>query len=189
MTEVEPPDIPSAVPEGAGFESFYRATVQRTFDLVRRSVAGDKHAASDITQDSYFEMFRRWDDRKLRALEDNARYVSGIAMNKVRDWYRRRGQFAELDAEYGSGMEDPALGEVLDDLGVLQGIRRLITDQSPRRRLVAIMFFLEDRKYDEIAQVLDMSQSTARTHVQRLRALLKPCVDHVTKLERGGERS
>jgi len=54
---------------------------------------------------------------------------------------------------------------------------------------VAVLYFLEELTYAEIAEILAITESTARTHVERLRMLLKPLVDNITKFGQGGERS
>jgi DNA-directed RNA polymerase specialized sigma24 family protein len=51
-----------------------------------------------------------------------------------------------------------------------------------------VLFFLEGWEYTEIAATLDISESTVRTQVQRLRELLKPLIHRINDLDQGGER-
>lgn len=75
--------------------------------------------------------------------------------------------------------------EVLDTMTVLQAVCEFLDRQPPRRRAVGVLFFLGEFGYSEIAEKLGMSCSTARTHVQRLRAGLQPLIDLD---DGGGER-
>jgi len=105
------------------------------------------------------------------------------------DHYRERGRFAELEDHHETCADDPAFGAVLDELSLLREVVRFLDGQPPRRRAVAVLWFLEDYEYAEIAEILQISESTARTQVERVRVLLKPYVDQLTRINRGGERS
>ena len=192
MTAHRSPDGGSSSPargDGDAFETFYRTTVQRTFDIARRAAAGDKHLAHDATQDAYVEMLRRWDERRDRCPQDNRRYVVAIAVHKVLDWYRRQGRLTQLCDDHDQAREDAGFAEVLDKLSVLQLVRDLISRQPPARRAVAVLVFLEDLGYDEVARILEIDTSTVRTQVHRLRQMLKPAVDHAMDSEQAGEWS
>jgi DNA-directed RNA polymerase specialized sigma24 family protein len=52
-----------------------------------------------------------------------------------------------------------------------------------------VLHLIEGLDTAEIADALGMRESTVRTHVQRIRVLLKPYVDRIMEDERGGERS
>jgi RNA polymerase sigma factor (sigma-70 family) len=187
MSQVQPP---GGLGAGVGFEIFYAATVQRTFDSVRRAAAGDKHLAGDATQEAYLAMWIQWSRRCLRSFADNQRYVVGIAMHKLIDAYRIRGREVELDGECGgAAVDDAEIARLVDRLSLDQAVRNLIAAQPPRRRLVGVLFFVEDHSYEEIAAGLDMTPSTVRTHVERLRRLLRPYIDGMGGIDGGGERS
>lgn len=188
MTAVNPRGKQAAWPqsEPGNFKAFYKATAHNTFNIAWRVTAGDEHVAKDATQDAYFVMFLRWKERRCRSFDDNSRYVVGIAVRKVADWYRCQRRLTGLDDEHDWGTEDPRFDDVLDELSVLQAARDLIARQPVQRRAVGLLFFLQHCHYAEIAEALGITQSTVRTHVQRLRVQLRPLVDQTN---RGGERS
>jgi RNA polymerase sigma-70 factor, ECF subfamily len=192
MTAIRPADGASSSAAGGdrdAFEEFYRTTVQRTFDIARRAAAGDKHLAHDATQDAYVEMLQRWQERRGRCLQDNRRYVVGIAVHKVVDWYRQRGRLTELRDDHDHGQEDAGFAEVIGELSVLPLVRDLISRQPPARRAVAVLVFFENQGYDEVARILEVDTSTVRTQVHRLRQLLKPLVNAAMDSEQAGEWS
>lgn len=169
------------------FDAFYRAAAAHTFDQVRRIVP-DRETARDVTQEAYLVMLQCWPSRQHSSLKNNRQYVMGIAANKAIDWYRRRCREVELDDEIEISVDDAGFGAVMDDMSLETAVREVIKKQPPRRRAVAVLFFLQGFDYCEIAKELDMAESTARTHVQRLRSLLKPHIDQNNDRNRGGER-
>jgi RNA polymerase sigma factor (sigma-70 family) len=181
-----------SAPSGGDFDdfaSFYRATAAQTLRAACRMTRGDHHLAHDVTQDAYVAMLRCWPARQGISLDDNRRYVMGIMSNKVIDWYRRRyNRNVEFDDEFDCAVEETGLTEVVDELSVLGAVRNLIDGQPARRRAVAVLFFLQGWGHKEVAVTLGMSESTVRTHVERLRNLLKPFIDQIHEIDRGGER-
>jgi Cyclic nucleotide-binding domain/Sigma-70, region 4 len=105
----------------------------------------------------------------------------------VVDSYRRAQRLSKLDNSNDGGEEDKGFAEVLDRLSILSAVREVIACQPPRRRAVAVLFFVEERGYEEIATILDITESTVPTHVERMRGLLKTYVDWTIDHDRGGD--
>lgn len=167
-------------PDSGSVADFYATTVERTFATARR-VAGDRDTAWDATQDAYVVMVHRWGERCTRSVRDNQRYVIGIAVRKVVDWYRRQGRLVRLDDEEDPVVQEAGYGEVLDRLTAFREVRRLLECQSPGLRAVGILYFLEGFEYAEIADVRGVTTSTVRSQVQFLRARLEPLVNRITE--------
>lgn len=190
MTLMHPRGAPAKPSDdGSGsFAAFYTDTAVRTFDAVRCITAGDVHVAHDAVQEAYLVMLRCWPDRQGRSPDDNRRYVMGIAAKKAAYWYRQQRRQAELDDDLDVPVDEVGFAEVLDEMSMLSAVRELIARQPARRRAVAVMYFLEGLRYRDIAAALEVTESTVRTHVERLRSLMKPFVDGVTEANQGGER-
>lgn len=171
------------------FADFHVLTYQRTFRIAWRAAGRDEHTAYDAAQDAYTTMLAIWSDRCWRTLGENRAYVTRIAFNKIMDHYRQCGRLTELDESNEPYAEDPAFEAVLDEISVRGAVLRFLDGQPPRRRAVAVLRFLEGYEFDQIGEILDMSASTARTHIERVRVLLKPYLDQITDQHRGGERS
>lgn len=155
------------------FADFYKATFQHT--LSRAFISSrNRSVAYDATQDAYVEMLQKWPDRYTRSHDDNRRYTIGIAVKKVADWYRQQERWSNLEDWAENGSEDLGFTTVVDSLSLIPKIRSIIDRQPPQRKAVAILFFLEDYKYNEIADLLGISKSTLRTHVERIRRELRP---------------
>jgi RNA polymerase sigma factor (sigma-70 family) len=179
----------SSGPHAADFDGFYLATVDYTSRAAVRAAGGDRFVGQDATHDAYLEMFRQWPNRRTQPWETNRHFVVRIAVRRVADWYRRNSRWAALGSDVECPARDLGFVEVLDEMSVLGAVRALIKDQPPRRRAVAVLFFLENCTTAEVADTLGMTESTVRTHVQRLRRLFRPCVDQFVEIKRGSDRS
>lgn len=166
------------------FIDFYKTTVHQTFGTAYRAAGRDTHVAHEATQEAYVVMLKLWLANK-KPKGDVCRYVVGIAVHKVTDFYRSRNRYVPLEAEHDCGRHETGYTEVLSTMTVLQVVRDFLDRQPPRRRAVGVLYFLEEFDYSEIAETLRMSCSTARTHVQRLREALQPLI---ALDDRGGER-
>ncbi|MGH3875361.1 MAG: RNA polymerase sigma factor [Pseudonocardiaceae bacterium] len=169
------------------FIDFYKTTVHRTFSTAYRAAGCDSHVAQDATQEAYVVMLKRWLDNE-KPEGDVCRYVVGIAVRKVVDFYRSRGREVSLGEEHDWGSHESGYDKVLDTMTILPVVRDLLDRQPLQRRAVGVLYFLEEFSYPEIAETLGMSCSTARAHVQRLREALQPVINRITPDDRGGER-
>jgi RNA polymerase sigma factor (sigma-70 family) len=132
-------------------------------------------------------MLERWCDNK-KPEGDVGRYVVGVAVRKVADFYRSRDRCVPLEEGYDCGSHETGYAEVLDTMTTLDVVRDCLDRQPPRRRAVGVLYLLEEFEYPEIAETLGMSCSTVRSHVQRLREALQPLINRITLDDRGGER-
>jgi RNA polymerase sigma factor (sigma-70 family) len=168
------------------YGDFYRATAARTFTVAKSAAGGDEHIARDATQEAYVSMWRCWGRWKGRTIREAGRYVVGIVMHKVMDAFRRTRDEPWSD-DLDPGGHEPGYEEI--HARSLRGaLVELIDRQPPRRRAVAQMYFFDDFTYGEIAKTLQITESTVRTHVERMRTLMKPLVD-IDGSTRGGELS
>lgn len=189
MTPVEPPGSDGAADADSlhDFMDFYKATFHQTFGTVYRAAGGDTEVAHDATQEAYVVMLKLWRDNK-KPEGDICRYVMGIAVHKVADFYRSTCRNVTLQEEHDCGSDDPGYADVLDTMTVRSEVRDFLDRQPLRRRAVGVLYFLEGFDYPEIAEVLGMECTTARTHVQRCRERLRPLINRITPDDRGGER-
>jgi RNA polymerase sigma factor (sigma-70 family) len=167
------------------FIDFYKTTVHRTFGSAYRAAGRDTDVAQEATQEAYLVMLKLWLDNE-RPEGDLRRYVVGIAVHKVADHYRRD-HYVAWEEDHDCGTHETGYAEVLGTMTVLHAVREFLDRQPPRRRAVGVLYFLVEFDYSEIAATLDMSCSTVRTHVQRLREALQPLIDQVLD-DGGGER-
>lgn len=177
-------DGPAELP--ADFAAFYAGTVTYVLGIARRTAVGDRELAWDATQEAYVRVLKRWSKRRWLSVLDNRSYVTAIAVNQVKDSFRLRRR-VELRDEHDGGIEIGDFDAVLTEMGLLTGVRDFLDRQPVRRRAVGVLYFIDGLGTAEVGAALGMRESTVRTHVQRLRMLLKPFVDRIIEDERGGE--
>ena len=158
---------------------------------------GDFASAEDIVQETFVEAFRQ-----LKSLKDPAKFrawVRGIAMNLSNEWIRKRKRNVPID-DLDDSKEANIHGEVLPESFVrlpaapdsdfekeemrnyvLQAVGRL----SEKYREVVLLHYMEGLKYREIAEMLDVPESTVLGRLQvgrdQLREELLPIVEETLK--------
>ncbi|UKD51088.1 RNA polymerase sigma factor [Amycolatopsis sp. FU40] len=173
--------------DAEGFDAFYLATFKRTFAAAYRMSAGNHDVAEEATQEAYVALWLRWPQRRQLPMNANLKYVIGIASHKVVDRYRSQDAKRTVPDEVDGPADEPTPADALGELAVLRAVRDLLEGQSSRRRAVGMLYFLEGWEQAEIAEALGMAASTVRTHVQRLRVLLKPLIHRINDLDSGGD--
>ncbi|ONI87043.1 hypothetical protein ALI144C_10445 [Actinosynnema sp. ALI-1.44] len=169
------------------FDDFYVATAHHTFQVACRVARGDIEVARDATQEAYLTVFRLW-ATDSQPIQDPARYVVGVAVNKVVDHYRRQARHEVLTDDNVPTVPGTEFDHVVSRIAVIEVIRKFLDSQAPQQRAVGVLYFLEELTYAEICAALDgMAQSTARTHIQRLRRKLAPLVHRTLGNVEGGE--
>jgi len=174
---VEPYEIGLAPPE---FTEFYvaNATWLQHFMIAFAGPELGREAAAE----SFARVLERWsglrhlDPAQLRA------YTLTTAKNYVRRHALVSARFEPLAEVPEVGREDPALERVTDRLSLERTVREVIDGQPTRRRQVALLYFLQNDSYAEIAKYLDITESTVRSHVAELRRLLQPYVRRYQEL-------
>lgn len=145
------------------FRQIYTATYPR---LVRTLwfVVHDHELAQEIAQDAFIELHRQW--RKVRSYDRPDLWVRRVALRKAqreaaRTVRRRRAEsfLHSVDAEPAAELPDPAL-------------RAALLQLPPMQRAVVVLFYLEDRPMEEVADLLDCRPSTGFVHLHRARRRL-----------------
>lgn len=153
--------------ETQGFDDLFAAQfapVTRTIYFVLR----DWSRAEEITQEAFVKLLKHW--RKVSRYERPDLWVRRVAIrDAIRDRSRERRR-SELHALAGYALEtaaDPGtLGTNHSDL--VTQLQRL----APQQRAVVVLFYLEDRPMDEIAEIVGCAPSTAWNHLRSARVRL-----------------
>ncbi len=141
--------------------------------LVRlaRLFVDDRDAAEDIVQEAFLRLARH--AGRIEAADRAPAYLRSIVLNLARD-HNRRG-LVSLRHHAAAGREVDVVDRAADDLvrdedqrRVLDAVRRLPTRQ---RDCVALRYF-EEMSIAQIADTLDLSANSVKTHLQRAMAAL-----------------
>jgi len=164
------------------FESLFRAHQGAIYSLVMHFVR-DRELASDLTQDVFV---RAWE--RLPGLRDPAAFsgwLRSLAMNIVRDHFRRAREAEALDEADAVADGNPGPAELVSDRGRDQAVRRAVLALPEHQRLAVVMYHLEGRPVNEVAKVLGVPKNTVVSRLARGREALRRSLG--SHLERDGE--
>ena len=145
------------------------------FRLVRGSI-GDEDAALDITQEAFIAAFAAL--KSYDGTRSFKTWVARIALNKCRDWARRRAvrrffSFA-LPIEAAATISDDSIpaDQQLADRAELARVRAGIAKLPSAIREPLILRTIEGLTQAETAEILGISEKTVETRLYRARSKL-----------------
>lgn len=162
--------------QGQAFRELMRRHKGPVFRLIRSNVT-DADAAEDILQESFVSAFasiKRYDtSRPFRF------WISRIAINKCRDWARRRAvrsffSFArpiESDDDFES--DAPGPGREAEGRAELARVEQAISRLPHALREVLTLRTIEELNQTETALILGISEKAVETRLYRARAQLR----------------
>ena len=164
----------------AGQQQVYRELLRRyktpVFRLIQSNI-GDPDEAMDLTQETFvagFGAIGRYDaDRPFRL------WIARIALNKCRDWARRRtvrsffSRALPLESAHDVASDGPAPDAEAADRAELDRVRAAMARLPANLREVLVLRGVEDLTQAETAELLQKSEKTVEMRLYRARAKLK----------------
>jgi RNA polymerase sigma-70 factor, ECF subfamily len=145
---------------------FVSDNMRRIFVQIYRMV-GNAADAQDLTQEVFIKALQRQD--QLKDEQKATHWLSRIATNTAIDFMRRSGRasFTEIDATYRDLGESPERQLLRSEQrNYLEDGLRLL---SPRERAALMLRDVEGLPAEEVAQRLDCSKATVRSHIANAR--------------------
>jgi RNA polymerase sigma-70 factor, ECF subfamily len=149
------------------FEAVYKETFKTIYQLVYR-MTGNRQDAEDITHDIYV---RAYEKRGLYKKERSAlsTWIYRIAVNFTLNALRKRKRWVS-----DSIIENSAAADVLiENLDETDMVTDLLGKLNPDHKACLVLREVEDKPYDEIAEILGLSIGTVRSRISRGRDQLK----------------
>lgn len=153
-------------------EKLYEAHYMRVFSYVM-TLAGDRHTAEEITQETFFRAFTKLDS--FRGQSDEVTWLCAIAKNLFADEKRRQSRGGEMPQEAVSpakGVEQTAV-ERDASFRVHLALHAL---EEPYREVFELRVFGE-LSFQQIGQIFQKTENWARVTFHRARAKLKERMD------------
>jgi RNA polymerase sigma factor, sigma-70 family len=133
------------------------------------------HEAENLTQETFISAFKYIDGCDS---EKYRQWLARIASNKARDWlksaYTRQVDFVNEDNDTIQLLDTAQLPEdsILTSEAV-EKIRNAVMELKEPYKKASIMFFLEEKDYDEISKLLCRPKKTVQTQVLRAKGILQ----------------
>ncbi len=151
-------------------KAIYDALSSKMFAVCLRYMGGDRDAAADILQDGFVTLYTKLDSYSGEgSFEGWARriFVNTALMSlRKKDVLR---QTEDVDSAWNISADDPT---PIQNIGY-QELCKMIAALPPGFRTVFNMYVVEGFSHKEIAEALDISETTSRSQLQRARTLLQ----------------
>ncbi|MGA5364231.1 RNA polymerase sigma factor [Streptomyces purpurascens] len=148
----------------------------KRYAMVR--TGGEKAAADDLVQQTFMAAFLQWESLVDLDAEERRSWLRGVCRRRWIDGIRRETLADRLQADverlYDRVSEDPAHAVIARD--DLDRCWQVIRDLPPRRREVALLYFIEQQSEMRIAEMLGIQASGVRKHVAKARQAVREAV-------------
>jgi len=170
-------EIRAAQGDRRAFSALMAATSGELYRFVRRYV-GDADEAQDLLQETYASAWMAI--RRYEPARPFATWLRSIAVNKCRDWGRKRTVRRIVRGVMGlDGPEAMAVGEDapepearLDASRRMAELDRVLADLPDALKAPLLLAALEGRSHAEIAEVLGVTPKAVETRIARARQKL-----------------
>jgi RNA polymerase sigma-70 factor, ECF subfamily len=125
------------------------------------SMLGDRAQAEDAAQESFLRVWKALD--RYRGESSLGTWIFSITRNVCLTAISRRRPSAPIEAAERSGPDAPDRQ---------RDIVHLVSQLPANYRQVMMLFYMEDRSYEEVARMLDLPVGTVKTHLHRARQQL-----------------
>ncbi|MEZ5091668.1 SigE family RNA polymerase sigma factor [Nocardioides sp.] len=149
-------------------EEFTDFATARTADLFRCALllTGDWHAAEDLVQDTWAQVYRRWN--RVSAAEQPGAYARRMLVNAFLSRSRRRSS-TELSVA-DPGRDQPAAAP---DVALRATLFEALARLAPRDRVVVVLRYWDGLDAASTGELLGCSPDAVRTRARRALARLR----------------
>ena len=146
------------------FDDFFRTEYPRLVPMVH-ALLGDRGRAEDVAQEALAAAQQAWPT--VGRYERPGAWVRRVALHRASNVRRRRGRevvaLRRVDAP-----EHVEEAPIAGDERLWRHVRKLPEQQ----RFAVVLYYVEDRSVAEVADILQCSEGSVKTHLSRARAAL-----------------
>jgi len=138
---------------GLVFDDFYESY----FDRVGRALVlagADRDQARDAAQEAFTRALRRW--RKVRDMDRPDGWVYVVAMNLLRDTWRRTARHGERGPAPDDGVDNTSA------VATRLSVREAIATLPPRQRQAVVLRYLADLPLADVADAMGCATGTVK---------------------------
>jgi RNA polymerase sigma-70 factor, ECF subfamily len=153
---------------------------RQTYNYAYR-LTGNEPDARDLTQDAFIRVFRAW--RSFQPGTSFLSWIYRIVTNLHRDELRkRRGVFLQelpddnMPHELPKDAAQHSPIEQLHERELSSAVQSALRQLTPDQRAVVLLADIEDRSYQEIADIMACSIGTVRSRLHRARLQLRKMI-------------
>lgn len=176
------------------FASWMASEQQRVYLLCCRMLR-DPDEAGSATQDAFLKAYRALGHDGAGQIEDPAKWLTRIAVNTCLDvlrsrrwklWKRRSSSKNEETILAMTASRSPSQDDLVFATEIARRMSDALEQLSPRQRAVFLLKHFEDRRLDEIAEILELDLGTVKAHMSRALAKMRTLLEDLYHAPTGG---
>lgn len=151
-------------------------------------ITSDKELVKDCVQDVFIKLISKSQDLQVTKVTS---YLLISLRNRLLDEFRRKNYMTETaveDIRISTTVEDVQNSYILDEssLNNVRKVQILMDELTPRQRQVFTLYYIEQRKYEDICGIMQMNYHSVRNLVHRGMLKLRAAVAVSTLLKEKG---
>ncbi len=151
---------PQVVRAAEPFDTFYRREYPQMVSVVY-ALTGQRWAAEELAQEAFVRAYRSW--RTVSGYDKPGAWLRRVTINLATSHLRRRVTEAKALTLMVLRQRTPLEGHPASDEALWAAVRAL-----PRRQRESfVLHYVDGRSIEEIAEVLEIAETTVKTHLQR----------------------
>lgn len=133
-------------------------------------ITSDKELVKDCVQDVFIKLISKNQDLQVTKVTS---YLLISLRNRLLDEFRRKNYMTETAVEdiriSSTTVEDVENSYILDEssLNNVRKVQILMDELTPRQRQVFTLYYIEQRKYEDICDIMQMNYHSVRNLVHR----------------------
>lgn len=151
-------------------------------------ITSDKELVKDCVQDVFIKLISKSQDLQVTKVTS---YLLISLRNRLLDEFLRKNYMTETaveDIRISTTVEDVENSYILDEssLNNVRKVQILMDELTPRQRQVFTLYYIEQRKYEDICGIMQMNYHSVRNLVHRGMLKLRAAVAVKTLLKEKG---
>ncbi|MBN1119203.1 MAG: sigma-70 family RNA polymerase sigma factor [Bacteroidales bacterium] len=150
-------------------KEFYMAYSQKLFLTIYRYVKNEQDAGSIINM-GFYKIFKALSDFEYQNEQMLVAWMKKIMINEALTFLRQNSKFTNTALEI---IEEPSLDELPSDKLVFEDYLKMVHELPQDLRTVFNLYAIDGFSHKEIAEKLEIKESSSRVYLARARKILQ----------------
>ena len=157
-------------------EELYRRFSPRMYAVCLR-YAGNAEEAEDILQDGFIKVYKKLGSFRSEGSFEG--WIRRIVVNTALEYLRQRKDHLEVELDFANNKMIDGVSNGYD----LNFFLSIVAELPPQYRTVFNLYAVDDYTHSEIAEMLDISESTSKSNYSRAKEILREKLEKVTEFK------
>jgi len=158
--------------ERAAQEELYRRYADAMYNVSLMYTANEDDAC-DVLQDGFIKVFRRLNSFQFESSLKH--WIRRIIVNTALDLYRKKKRKRENEETYSQQVHETTVNNIIEKIHV-RDIVNMVQQLPTRAGMILKLYAVEGYSHREISEMLNISEGTSKSQLNRARTLLKALI-------------